>query len=215
MKKITTLLNVLLVIGFAIGVYYMFLSTNNGAVLTANGLANLKYFTVLSNVLCGIVAIVSLVRTLLKKAPVSIVWKFVAATEVAVTFAIVAFFLQPMYPDLNMFERGNLYFHLICPLLAMAEFILLSLNEKKIPMKAVLITGIATAAYATFYLANVLVNGMGEWPDTNDFYGFLNWGYPIGMVIFAMSIVVTWGLALLLRVPNVVKNRKQNRMQQA
>ena len=53
--------------------------------------------------------------------------------------------------------------------------------------------------YGTVYLTNILVNGTGVWPDTNDFYGFMNWGLPVGIVIFACIMLAIWGIACVLR----------------
>ena len=41
-----------------------------------------------------------------------------------------------------------------------------------------LIAVIPMIVYGTFYLGNILLNGRGEWPDTNDWYGFAMWGIP-------------------------------------
>ena len=49
------------------------------------------------------------------------------------------------------------------------------------------------------YLLNNIINGIGEWPDTNDWYSFLTWGYPAGIAIFAVICAVTWLLGLAMR----------------
>ena len=47
---------------------------------------------------------------------------------------------------------------------------------------------------------NILINGIGgPWPDTNDFYAFLNWGYPIGILIFFSITMLSFILALIFR----------------
>ena len=48
-------------------------------------------------------------------------------------------------------------------------------------------------------LGNNLINGIGEWPDTNDWYLFLTWGYPVGVLIFIVICAVTWLLGLAMR----------------
>jgi uncharacterized protein (DUF486 family) len=52
-----------------------------------------------------------------------------------------------------------------------------------------------------------MVNGIGEWPDTNDWYGFLNWGWPVGIAIFVFVILLNWGVAVLLRFLNICVDR--------
>jgi hypothetical protein len=53
--------------------------------------------------------------------------------------------------------------------------------------------------YGVFYLGNNIINGIGEWPDTNDWYFFLAWGYPVGILIFAVICGVIWLLGLAMR----------------
>ena len=55
---------------------------------------------------------------------------------------------------------------------------------------------------------NILINGIGVWPDTNDWYGFLNWGLPMGLVIFAGLCLITWLAGALIRVVNNYFDRK-------
>ena len=51
----------------------------------------------------------------------------------------------------------------------------------------------------TFYMLNNLINGTGVWPDTNDGYGFLNWGWGPGIVIFVGVAVIAFVMGLILR----------------
>lgn len=106
-----------------------------------------------------------------------------------------------------MYERGNFWFHLICPLVAMMEFLVLSLGEKKISFVWSFIPVIPVALYGSCYFLNTMLNGTGKWPNTNDFYGFLNWGVPVGMIIFGCIMLMSWMIALLLRIPNVVVHK--------
>ena len=190
----------------------MWTNSDSGAGLMSSGFANLKYFTVLSNLFCGIVALVRLVFYALSK-EFSILPKLMAASATGLTFLIIAAFLQPLYPDLNLYERGNLYFHLIVPLLAMAEFLIIRTREK-IPFKYTLYSALLALLYGTYYLVNILINGIGEWPDTNDWYGFLNWGFPIGIAIFAFVVLMDFGIACLLRFLNNCINKFRSKMRE-
>ncbi len=194
-EKISDALNVIIICLAGAGVGRMIDHKDDAGVLMASGLENLKYFTVLSNIFCLIVAIIFIVLSLMrKKCP--IILKLISVSGVALTFAIVAFFLAPMYPDLNMYEGTNRFFHLIVPIVAMIEFIMYE-QERKMPFKYTFFAAIPSLIYGNFYLANCLINGVGEWPETNDWYGFLNWGYPVGMVIFAGVVLANWGIACL------------------
>ena len=53
--------------------------------------------------------------------------------------------------------------------------------------------------YSVGYLGNVLIQGPGEWPNRHDFYGFLLWGWPIGIAIACGLVVLIWVLAVVLR----------------
>ena len=194
-EKISDALNVIIICLAGAGVGRMIDHKDDAGVLMASGLENLKYFTVLSNIFCLIVAIIFIVLSLMrKKCP--IILKLISVSGVALTFAIVAFFLAPMYPDLNMYEGTNRFFHLIVPIVAMIEFIMYE-QERKMPFKYTFFAAIPSLIYGNFYLANCLINGVGEWPETNDWYGFLNWGYPVGIAIFAGVVLMNWGIACL------------------
>lgn len=206
MAKIANVFNMILIITVGIGIYYMFLGNGDNGVFSTSGIYNLKYFTVLSNCLCGLIALVTFMWQLRKK-KLCMIWKYIAATEMGLTFFIIACFLQPMYPNLNMYAKGNFWFHLICPLVAMIEFVVLSLVEKKIPFVWSFIPVIPVALYGSCYFLNTMLNGTGKWPNTNDFYGFLNWGVPVGMIIFGCIMLISWMIALLLRIPNVVVHK--------
>lgn len=122
--------------------------------------------------------------------------KLSAAAAVMVTFLVVACFFGPLYGYGQLYLGSNLWFHLIIPLLAIVEFCLL---DGEIPFRKTLLSGVPALVYGCVYLGNVLINGKGEWPNTNDWYGFLNWGYGPAMAIFFIIVLVSWGVACLLR----------------
>ena len=196
----SVILNILIVVFAAVGTVIMLSNQSDGAGLASSGITNLKYFTVLSNEFCGITAALWLVFFLLgKKFPP--VLKLTAASAVALTFLIIAAFLAPMYPELDLYENANLWFHLILPLTAVLEFIILRTDEK-IPFRYTVISALPALIYGIGYLANILLNGKGEYPDTNDWYGFLNWGYPVGIAIFAAIVLMGFAMAVLMRAVN-------------
>ena len=167
-----------------------------GAVLASKGWRNLRYFTVLSNEFCGVVAILWILQNIRGKT-FSALLKLMAVASVGLTFAVVAFFLAPMNPQLNLYEGGNLWFHLIVPVTAMIEFLVL--DTDKLPVKQTLIAALPSLIYGLGYVINILINGKGEWPDTNDWYGFLSWGYPAGFLIFGFIFLMNWGIACLMQ----------------
>ena len=198
-KTFEIILNLIIVIFTVIGIILMLTSKAEEGALQSSGIENFKFYTVLTNVFCGIVASVFLVFKILKKDTEKIrVLKLAAVVGVAITFAVVAFMFGPLYGFLQFYKRGNLFFHLLLPVTAMIEFIFI--RRKKIPFKFTVFAAIPTLLYGIGYLLNILINGIGgAWPDTNDFYGFLNWGWPVGIVIFTGIPLTAFGVACIFR----------------
>ena len=182
-----------------VGIVLMLMGNSEEGALQTSGIGNFKFYTVLSNVFCGLVAAVYLVFILLKKDTDKIrVLKLAAVCGVAITFAVVAFMFGPLYGFPQFYKRGNLFFHLLEPLAAMAEFIFI--RRKKIPFKYTVISAVPTLLYGIGYMTNILINGVGgPWPDTNDFYAFLSWGWPVGIAIFAVITLSAFGVACIFR----------------
>lgn len=208
-EAIQVSLNVLIIVFVCVGLSIMLDNPEQGTGLTGAGIENLKYFTVLSNVFAGIVAVLWVffyVFSELLHIKLPVLPKIMSASATGLTFLVIAAFLAPMYPDLNLYAGSNLYFHLIVPLISMVEMILMKV-DKKIPFRYTLISASLALIYGIGYVINILINGIGQWPDTNDWYGFLNWGYPIGIVIFLVIILMEFGIACLLRGLNILVNR--------
>ena len=184
--------------------------------LVRNGLGSLKYFTMLSNIFVGVMAVAWLVSAG-KSGKASAVesgkdsetapgfrasnrverLKYIAAASVGLTCATVLFFLGPIYGYPAMFEGFNLPLHLINPVVAILEIIFLS--DVKYTRRDNLLVIIPPFLYGLGYIANILINGMGQWPDTNDWYFFFHWGYPVGALIYVVLLTVTWLIGLLIR----------------
>ena len=189
----------LIVICVAYGTWLMLTRGGDGTGLISSGLENLKYYTVLSNLFCGIVALAELVAHISRKSKFDFtILKFMAATVTGLTAVIIAAFLQPTYPDLNMYQGSNLWFHLIVPVIAVTECVFTSDVASMLSFGRTMLTMIPSAVYGLFYAVNILIRGIGTWPDTNDWYGFLNWGWPVGIIIFLIIIIVTWLVSLAL-----------------
>ena len=192
-------MNLVIVILAVIGIILMVTGTSEEGALQASGIENFKFYTVLTNAFCGIVALIYLVCIFAKKGTEKMAaLKLAAVCGVAITFAVVAFMFGPLYGFPNFYKRGNLYFHLLLPVTAMIEFIVV--RRKKMPFRYTVFAAIPTLLYAIGYLLNILINGLGgPWPDTNDFYGFLNWGWPGGIVIFTGIPLAAFAVACIFR----------------
>ena len=186
-----------------------------GGVLAHDGLSNLRFYTVLSNLLEGIASVIWIVAFAKasagkKKEDAAEItrWvevlKHVAAVSVFLTFTIVLLFLGPLYGHENLYLGANLWFHLIIPVIAVVE--MMFLTDYRITARDNRMALYPTILYGVVYMFNNLINGIGTWPDTNDWYGFLLWGYPVGILIFIGIGVCTWVLGRLIR---LVNNRVQ------
>ena len=193
----------------------MVMTLYGSGTLAEHGLRNLRYFTILSNLLAALAAVIWLAgsgrdRSGLKAAERL---KYVAAAAVALTFTVVMVFLGPLYGYPMMFAGPNLFLHLIVPLTAVAEIIFLS--DAGYTARDNALAVIPTLLYGAVYLLNNYINGIGEWPDTNDWYSFLAWGFPVGIAIFVIACVITWLLGFLMRKCNAARRCREGRDEQA
>ena len=177
-------------------------AVEGGALMTA-GLRNLKYFTVLSNILEGVASAVLLGAIAANKGSVPL-WaaklKLAAAASVALTFVTVMVFLGPMMGYNFLFTGSNLWFHGIIPIAAILEYWLIDSFDgfPKVPFSATFVAVVPMLLYGVYYLLNVLRGGMAEGRYVNDWYGFAMWGIPASFLVYVIVAAVTWALALLL-----------------
>ncbi len=187
---------------------YMTLRMDNG-ILASSGWVSLRYFTVLSNLFNGLIALIYALW-LIKGVRITTgkkTLKLTAVSAVGLTFITVMVFLGPLYGYGMMFEGANLWMHLILPVLSFISFIAFE-REQRIPFYYTYFAGIPTFVYEVCYVGNIILNGKGSWPDTNDFYGFLSWGNAIGAVIACAVIFVTWLVAVILQLAGNAGQKK-------
>ena len=165
--------------------------------LSAGGLQTLRYFTVLSNLMQAGVSIAYALGARPRR------WKYTSTVTVALTFTVVAAFLGPLYGYASMYAGANFNFHLVVPVLAMADFLLLD-REGTFRLTDSLLTMLPMLAYAHFYVGNLLVNGA----KVGDWYGFARGGPMSAVIVFMLILHVNWGLALLLRLPRRARRQR-------
>ena len=164
---------------------------------TATGIRSLRYFTVLSNLFAGINALVYVLAAARRRVTARVLrLNLMSTAAVAVTFLTVFCFLGPLYGLGNMLQGPNLWFHLIIPLTAMLAFCLM--GGESLPRGAALPPLLCPLLYGLVYYLNICLNGIGTWPKTNDWYGFLNWGTPVAFLIFGFILLIDWAAALSL-----------------
>ena len=189
----------------------MVFSIGDNGTISAGGFRNLKYFTVLSNLLAGTAAVLNIIYTIRAEKLNSDLpaWvgrmKYAGAAATALTFIVVVTFLGPVYRVPGLFSGANLVFHLIVPVLAFISFA--ADGGNKLSIRDSMTAVIPVVLYGTVYALNIVINGFGDHPYAHDLYGILSWGWGIGIVIFCIMILITWGVALVLR---LIRNRKTN-----
>jgi hypothetical protein len=125
------------------------------------------------------------------------VLKLMSAAATGLTFTVVVLFLGPVYGYGRMYKNANLFFHLIVPLIAMVDYIFLPDTRKE--MKWKILSAALTLLYGFGYVLNILINGKGgRYPNNNDFYFFLRWGWGVAILIFAVIVSVSFGITNLL-----------------
>ena len=199
MKRLTSIiLNLLIFLMTLLAWGSMVFAVTEGGMLSMPGWRSLRFFTVLSNLFNAEVCLACAACRLGGRVSARMqVWKLMGTTAVGLTFLTVMGFLGPVYGYGGMFLGGNLWLHLLLPLGSILGYLLLD-SDVPLPLGK---TGWAVApvlVYAVGYLGNILIQGVGDWPNRHDFYGFLLWGWGPGVVIFAVLLLVTWGLALVL-----------------
>lgn len=189
-------INILIMILVLIGLYLSF-TAKDGETLAARGIRSLKYFTVDSNILVGVVSAIFLITTRNNSQVREIsIMKLVSAASVGITFLTVVAFLGPLYGYSRMYHRANFLFHLVVPLMSMFEFILF--NRGKLKKTECILCALPVLIYGAVYMINLFVNGI----EKGDWYGFVNWGFAAGIGIFCVICLISIILGLLLRIIN-------------
>ena len=144
----------------------------------ATGFTALRYFTVLSNILCAAGALAVLISP--------------GTAAVAVTLVTVLVFLGPTLGYKVLFQGQDLYLHLIAPLLAIGSFCF-GERDYALHFSTALLGLVPVLLYGAFYLWQVVVRKPARWED---FYGYNKNGK--WYVSFALMVVGTFLLCMLL-----------------
>ena len=168
-------------------------------ILLSRGAGSLKYFTILSNLFAGTMSLVCLACLVFRREETRAVrlLHFMSAGAVGLTFFVVMTFLGPIIGYPPMFAGPTIYLHLFVPLLGAAEWIFF--EETLMTKRDCVLAVIPTVLYGTGYLADIIAHGAYTFPNKYDWYGFMRWGLGGALVIFAVLLLVTWGIAALLR----------------
>lgn len=182
-------LNVFIFVIVIINWIRMMLGLSNTG-LASSGLRSLKYFTVLSNLFEAYASMMWLYKKDEKL-------KYIASVSLSLTFITVVLFLGPLFGYRIMFIGSNFWFHLIVPIIAVMEVIFLS--KYTISKKDNLFALMPMFIYGLFYVGNIFINGVGSWPNINDWYGFFTWGYTGGVVVFVVISLATYFMGYVIK----------------
>ena len=154
------------------------------------GRSALRYYTQLSNVLCGIAA---LMMCLFPSSNAAWLFKYVGTAALMVTMLTVFLYLGPAIGSLKpLLSGGSFFFHLVDPLLALVSFVLL--ERRGLRFGTALIGMLPVVLYGVWYLYKVVLAP--EQKRWDDLYGFNKQGkWPISFAImmaggFAVCMVL-------------------------
>lgn len=176
-------------------------------ILFVSGLELFKFFTVDSNILMGISALlfgiyeIYIIKKKKKEIPyVLYILKFMATTSVALTFLVTAFFLVPIsdYPYWLYYQNSNLFFHLIVPILSVITFTRYE-KSNSFTLRDTFFSMIPMILYSVFYISNIFIHVDNTGILKNyDFYGFLRGGYKTIPIVILLIFIVTYIISLSL-----------------
>ena len=195
-KLVGLLSNALIVLLVVMAVNKMVNTTST--ILAGMAVEGLKYFTVLSNIFEGLIALASVIYFLFfdkKKYPRLLgIMKLVSTTAVSLTLITVFVYLTPLLGLALLLQDANFYMHLVIPLLAIIEFIFLE-QEKVLIYRHNLYAVIPMLVYGVGYLSNVAAHNAFYGNLMYDWYGFGMFGPGIGVLMFIMMLAMTFAIS--------------------
>lgn len=188
----------------------------DAVVLESTRLGIFKFYTVDSNLLMGLAALIFLIAEInvLKGRKTDIsknlyIFKLIATAGVTLTFIVVFVFFGAVLkvPLSAMLQNSNLFFHLIIPVLSIINFMFIERSDKlRFPHT---IWGISTALiYGIFYAVNVfshMENGVVS--PKYDFYYFAQGGFAMAVVALPMMLLFIWIISIILWIVNRKKGK--------
>lgn len=193
-RKLSLGLNAAIALAVAVNWYRMFFAFEGGALASVRW-GSLKYFTVLSNLLAGVAALITLI-VLLRRRDEPPRWltrlRWAAATSVMLTLLTVMLFLGFLYGHGALLVGYQLWFHLLVPLMVLADFLLLPCAVP--PVKESWLPILPMFLYGLGYMANALTGG----PE-QDWYFLARGSIWTALVSTVIMVSGTWVIALLIR----------------
>lgn len=213
---IAFIISVLIVVAsfFAIVVLATLPATNTVNIV---GMLNFRYFTVLSNLLMNICAVLCIpfeidgLRYQNYHLPRWIIdLLYFGVVNMAITFFTCLFVIAPINGfKVTFFSNTNFYLHIMCPVLSLLLF--LSINvDHKIEKNRIIISCIPILIYTVVYTIEVFVIGEdnGGWFD----HYFIKDNIPLWQIVIIIMIITITFASILLHIHNLQHNRYKNKV---
>lgn len=207
--KIAFALNIVLFVCVVFSTCWMLVGGNVSDALSVSGVAMLRYFTVDSNILLGVVTLVAAIGQwgVLKgkKAEISTLTYaliLMGTASVTLTMLVTVFFLTPTMAPIfglfGLFTNSNFFMHLFNPVLAIVAFVGFE-KTKKLQFKHVFAGIVPMLIYAVYYVAVSVVHSTGGFVDKGyDWYGFFVFGLMSGFIVVPLVVLITFGISFAL-----------------
>ena len=205
--KVSFVLNIIIVILVIIISIFMFTGFKfmpDETVLELTKMEMFKFYTVDSNILMGIVALIMVIyeKKLLKKEIKEIpkrvyLLKFIGTSAITLTFIVTLFFLAPQYGFYAMYNNNNLFFHLIIPVLSIITYVFYENHENKYSDAWLGI--IPMFIYSLYYISMILIHlNDGGLTFKYDFYGFLRGNINNIYIVIPVIYLFTYLISIIL-----------------
>ena len=175
--------------------------------LESTKIGMLRFFTVDSNILMGIVALIFAINQIKilkgkkKEIPTKlIVLKMASTVAVGVTFATVFGYLGPISKGgiPSLLKNSNLFLHLIIPVLSMINFALFE-RTSKIKFRYTLYGILPTLTYGILYMINLLIHMEdGKVSPVYDWYWFVQGGMWQAAIVIPIMLFMTYIITIIL-----------------
>ena len=186
---------------------------------TSSNLEAFKYFTVDSNVLAGLTALIFIIfQVRLAKGKITAIpkgiyaLKLAATAGVTLTMLVTCCFLIPQFGEhwYILYMNNNLFFHFIIPVLCVITFCFfepIGLYKFSASWFGI----IPMALYGIAYTINIAAHLNGPNPLKDyDWYNFLNGNLTNAFISIPLMLIVTWAISLGLWAINHYFTKKSN-----
>lgn len=210
-RRVSAACNALIAVIVAVALFRMMAGSPDEGALSVTGLSAFKFFTIDSNALIMIAAILFAARENRKDANITgeipkwaYILKLSATAAVTLTMLVTLIFLGPNASEgyFSMFAGSNLFFHLLVPLASIAVFVLFE-KTRSISFADSLWSLVPTALYAAGYAINVFSHAeSGSVSARYDWYGFVRNGTDKAIIPVAVMLAASFVITTILWILN-------------